>query len=137
MDYKAVWTIDLICIFSKAYMQIIYYSGETITFKWLIVRKKNVMLPLNERHTWDFTVHLFKIQQIKKILLFLFCSITLYPFYISPQIVYLYIWHKLTLFLDKKKNKHHQDSYFPIADERGYHKWALAHSSSCLIFAFF
>ena len=28
MDYKAVWTIDLICIFSKAYMQIIYYWGK-------------------------------------------------------------------------------------------------------------
>jgi hypothetical protein len=25
------------------------------------------------------------------------------------------------------------DSYFLIAEERGYHKWALAHSSSCLI----
>jgi hypothetical protein len=25
------------------------------------------------------------------------------------------------------------DSYFPFAEEQGYHKWALAHSSSCLI----
>jgi hypothetical protein len=25
------------------------------------------------------------------------------------------------------------DSYFLLAEERGYHKWALAHSSSCLI----
>ena len=25
------------------------------------------------------------------------------------------------------------DSYFLIAEERGYHKWALAHSSSCFI----
>ena len=25
------------------------------------------------------------------------------------------------------------DSYFLFAEERGYHKWALAHSSSCLI----
>ena len=24
------------------------------------------------------------------------------------------------------------DSYFLLAEERGYHKWALAHSSSCL-----
>jgi hypothetical protein len=27
------------------------------------------------------------------------------------------------------------DSYFLFAEERGYHKWALAHSSSCLIFS--
>ena len=26
------------------------------------------------------------------------------------------------------------DSYFLFAEERGYHKWALAHSSSCLIY---
>jgi hypothetical protein len=25
------------------------------------------------------------------------------------------------------------DSYFLFAEERGYHKWALAHSSSCLV----
>jgi hypothetical protein len=28
------------------------------------------------------------------------------------------------------------DSYFLFAEERGYHKWALAHSSSCLISRF-
>jgi hypothetical protein len=27
-----------------------------------------------------------------------------------------------------------QDSYFLFAEERGYHKWALAHSSSCWIY---
>ena len=27
---------------------------------------------------------------------------------------------------------HPSDSYFLFAEERGYHKWALAHSSSCL-----
>ena len=26
---------------------------------------------------------------------------------------------------------HPSDSYFLFAEERGYHKWALAHSSSC------
>jgi hypothetical protein len=26
------------------------------------------------------------------------------------------------------------DSYFLFAEERGYHKWALAHSSSCFVF---
>jgi hypothetical protein len=25
------------------------------------------------------------------------------------------------------------DSFFLFAEERGYHKWALAHSSSCII----
>jgi hypothetical protein len=28
------------------------------------------------------------------------------------------------------------DSYLLFAEERGYHKWALAHSSSCLVSAF-
>jgi hypothetical protein len=28
------------------------------------------------------------------------------------------------------------DSYFLFAEERGYHKWALAHSSSCFVFDF-
>jgi hypothetical protein len=28
------------------------------------------------------------------------------------------------------------DSYFLFAEERGYHKWALAHSSSCLLLIF-
>ena len=28
------------------------------------------------------------------------------------------------------------DSYFLFAEERGYHKWALAHSSSCLNFTY-
>jgi hypothetical protein len=27
------------------------------------------------------------------------------------------------------------DSYFLFAEERGYHKWALAHSSSCFFYA--
>jgi hypothetical protein len=29
------------------------------------------------------------------------------------------------------------DSYFLFAEERGYHKWALAHSSSCFLFCLF
>jgi hypothetical protein len=29
------------------------------------------------------------------------------------------------------------DSYFLFVEERGYHKWALAHSSSCYIFFLF
>ena len=29
------------------------------------------------------------------------------------------------------------DSYFLIAEERGYHKWALAHSSSCFFWSLF
>jgi hypothetical protein len=28
------------------------------------------------------------------------------------------------------------DYYFLFAEERGYHKWALAHSSSCFVFVF-
>ena len=29
------------------------------------------------------------------------------------------------------------DSYFLFAEERGYHKWALAHSSSCIVSTFY
>ena len=42
--------------------------------------------------------------------------------------VELLLWKKLIYIL--------KDSYFPFAEERGYHKWALAHSSSCFLLNF-